>query len=132
MENKLFLNIITPSGIIFKDFIISTTFVDPNGEMMILKDYSPTIGKINRSIIKIKLINNEEVQYIIDSGLFVVNSNILKIMTSFCIENSVEEAKRITKMREQTLKILNGKNHNNVEFTAEIALFKNLLKIKKK
>lgn len=131
MESKLFLNIITPSGIFFKDHIISTSFTDPNGEIMILKDYAPTIGKINRSIIKIRLINNEEVQYIIDSGLFVVSNNILKIMTSFCIENNDQEKAKINEMREKTIRTLNNKNHNNIEFQAEVALFKHLLKIKK-
>lgn len=125
------LQVITPNGIVFKDPIYSISFKDINGDMVILKDYCPTIGKIEKGLIKIKKNNSDkEIIYFINGGLYTVSNNILKIMTAFCVENTDEERKRIDLIQKSAFQLLTKNNHE-LEFSLEVSLLKNLTQIKK-
>lgn len=130
MKSNLLLKIITPNGIFFDEPIIFANFFDINGQLTILKDYWPTIGSVEKGPLKIKNIENKEIEFFINSGLYVVTNNVLKIMTSFCIKNTIEEKTAINDMREKSLEIL--RKNNNIEISMEASLFKNLAQMKKK
>lgn len=131
MDKQLMLHIYTPTKTAFKDYIISFYFTNDTGDMVILKEYSPTIGTIKRGVVKIRTWDGKDIEYVVDSGIYVVANNVLKVMTSFCIDNNENEKNKIDKIRENTLNILNNKNHNIIEFESEIALFKKIIQLEK-
>lgn len=131
MENKLMLHIYTPTKTYFKDYIISFYFTNADGDLVILKDFSPTIGSMKQCLAKIKTIDGKEIEYIIDSGLYVVTNNVLKVMTSFCIENNENAKNKILENRKKSVKTLNEKSQDNIEFKTEISLYKKIIELER-
>ncbi|BAC43853.1 hypothetical protein D8X55_00285 [Malacoplasma penetrans] len=131
-NSNLKLNIITPSKVAYSDFVKSVYFSDDEGDIVILNNYEPTIGKLKRSIIQIIDINNQTFEYIVDNGIYSVANCELNFLTSFCIKNTEEDKMQISQMREKTLNVLNSKNLNNFHFQFEVSLFKKISGIRKK
>ncbi len=130
---SLFLNIQTPTIKVYDNYVSSVSFEDVNGRIMILKNYSPTIGKINEGIIKIKDEKDNNIEYLIDKGLYVVSNNNLKILTSYCVENTKEEHEKIIDLRNKNIKLLkNNSLHNSLEIREELLILKDLVKLKNK
>lgn len=131
-NSNLKFNIITPSKVAYSDYVKSVYFSDDNGDIVILNNYEPTIGKIKRSIIQIIDFQDKVFEFIIDNGVYSIANCELNFLASFCIENTEEQKKEILELREKTLNVLNSKNLNNFHFQLEVSLFKKIVGIKKK
>ncbi len=130
-NSNLKFNIITPSKVVYSDFVKSVYFCDDKGDIVILNNYEPTIGKIKRSQIEIIDIEGRVLEYIIDNGIYSVADCELNFLVSFCIENTEEQKNEILEMKEKTLNVLSSKKLN-MQFNKELLIFKKLTSSRKK
>lgn len=86
METNTFLKlkILTPSKKVYDENVLSVSFNEFKGNMTILKNHAPTIGKVFEGLIKITNIDNKKETFSVNDGLFIISDNILKITTSYC------------------------------------------------
>ena len=130
-NSNLKFNIITPSKVVYSDYVKSVYFCDDKGDIVILNNYEPTIGKIARSLIEIIDINDRVFEYIIDNGIYSVANCELNFLASFCIENTEEQKREILQLKEKTLNVLSNKKLN-MQFNQELLIFKKLNSARKK
>jgi F-type H+-transporting ATPase subunit epsilon len=81
MEEKiLHLEIITPEQIKFKDKIKVLVAPGALGSLGILPDHAPLLTILETGEVKIRLLDNTELYFIIGGGLLEVNSNNLTLL----------------------------------------------------
>lgn len=131
MSNKLMLNIITPSNVVYNntiDYVLVNTF---KGKMVLNKDYASTMGVINQGIIEIVENNTSRVKKIISDGVFVIVDNELKILTDYYFDDNQENQKIIDDLKITTLNHLNSSLKKSFMSKEELYFF-NIKKMLKK
>lgn len=131
MSNKLMLNIITPSNVVYNntiDYVLVNTF---KGKMVLNKDYASTMGVINQGTIEIVENNTSRVKKIISDGVFVIADNELKILTDYYFDDNQENQKIIDDLKITTLNHLNSSLKKSFMSKEELYFF-NIKKMLKK
>lgn len=131
MSNKLMLNIITPSNVVYNstiDYVLVNTF---KGKMVLNKDYASTMGVINQGTIEIVENNTSRVKKIISDGVFVIADNELKILTDYYFDDNQENQKIIDDLKITALNNLNSSLKKSFMSKEELYFF-NIKKMLKK
>jgi F-type H+-transporting ATPase subunit epsilon len=106
MEGNLYLEIITPSKIIFKGNIESVTIPGVEGSFQVLKNHAPIISIFEIGLVKIKIDSNSTKYFATGGGTIeVLNNNVLVLADSLeAIEEiDVERAKRAKERAQEKL-----------------------------
>lgn len=96
--NKLKLEIVTPSGEIFNDFIKSVLLPGKEGEFGVLPNHASLIALLQAGIIKVENINGKSELIAIDSGHAKVDENEIVVLAQGAVylggdENSISKQK---------------------------------------
>lgn len=131
IEKKLKLQVITPNGVLYDDFIKSVSFYDTKGKIVLSKDYASTIGFLNIGLI---IINdgNQDIEKLVGNGTYVISENILKILTIYFLDNNEKSIQYIENQKEQAIKILNEKSNNKINFSENLNIAKMIQNLKRK
>ncbi len=106
MTDSLYLEVITPSKIIFKGNIESVTIPGVEGSFQVLKNHAPLISIFEIGLVKIKVDANTTKYFSTGGGTVeVLNNNVLVLADSLeaVEEIDVERAKRAKERAEERL-----------------------------
>jgi F-type H+-transporting ATPase subunit epsilon len=106
MEGALYLEIITPSKIVFKGNIESVTIPGVEGSFQVLKNHAPLISIFEIGLVKIKVDANTAKYFATGGGTVeVLNNNVLVLADSLeaVEEIDVERAKRAKERAQEKL-----------------------------
>ena len=106
MGESLYLEVITPSKIVFKGNIESITIPGVQGSFQVLRNHAPIISIFEIGLVKIK-VNPNTVKYFATAGgtVEVLRNNVLVLADSLEVveEIDVERAKRAKERAEERL-----------------------------
>ncbi len=106
MGESLYLEVITPSKIVFKGNIESITIPGVQGSFQVLRNHAPIISIFEIGLVKIK-VNPNTVKYFATAGgtVEVLRNNVLVLADSLEVveEIDVERAKRAKERAEEWL-----------------------------
>lgn len=106
MADSLYLEIITPSKIVFKGDVDSVTIPGVEGSFQVLKNHAPLLSIFEIGLVKIK-VNTNTTKYFATGGgtVEVLNNNVLVLADSLeaVEEIDVERAKRAKERAEEKL-----------------------------
>lgn len=126
-NENLVLKIITPNGCVVEDTILKVSFKSIDGDMVLMRNFAPTIGTINFGKINVTDTNNKVTPYLVDAGVFYISNNNLEIITTFCVEYTHEAIQKLHEEKEREYQILTNMDRNTyLEFTDELFLIKQI------
>lgn len=135
MSNKtLYLEIVTPSKIIFSGNVISVTVPGELGSFQILYNHAPIISNLTIGEIKIKTISGEIFHFAANGGFVMVFKNRVTIVSDSLINAKEIDLKKnqeeLTKLKEE---IKEKRKSGNVEtLETKIAQIENQIRIASK
>ncbi len=128
---NLRLNILTPTGSGFDQDINKIAFRCTDGDIVLFKNYAPTVGTVKFGKIKIIDIENKEHFFLIDDGMYCINNNLLEIVTGFFVPFNQENIDQLQHDKEKDYDMLTHlPNHDYFDVDREIYLIKKIKSIK--
>lgn len=130
MASELVLEIVTPSGKIFNDEIVSCTIPGTNGQFQILKDHAALISAVDIGSVKIELPDSKPTYLTVAEGFCEVKDNSIELIAEsaeFAQEINVDRAEFAKKRAEDRL----ASQNENVDMArARLALLRSLNRLK--
>lgn len=126
---NLFLEIITPEKVVYKDEISQVVVPTVNGEITILPNHINLLTQVNPGELMIK--KDTTAQYIaITGGFLEVNSNKISILANYAVKAQDIEVARAQEAKKRAEKIMTEKATDNDLKMAQAEMIKAILELK--
>lgn len=125
----LFLEIVTPVKIVYKNEVNQLTVPTVNGEITILPNHSPLLTKIAPGEARIKKGNTEEL-LAITGGFLELNNNKITILADHAVRADDIEVAKAEEAKKRAEKLMQEKLNEKDFAIAESELRKSILELK--